>query len=136
MTTPIQTASVTLQCPSASGSGRQFTLVDLLDFNADHQPVGTPAIAVTNSQPNLIEVIQNPSGNNPLEYKIRTKAAKPGNISTAIVTFDDQRFKQDGSPVPDVVVTVTLTAHPDQSSFEIDPAHVPLTPSDEADGAP
>lgn len=129
---PIINASVTLQCPTATGSGRQYVIVDLLDFNSEHQPIN-PAVRIVNSQQDIIEVIANPNGNNPLEYKIRTKAPKPSNVSTAVVTFDDQRTFSNGQPVPDVMVTVTLVAHPDASSFELDPAHLPLTAQDELD---
>lgn len=133
---PVTSASVTLLCPYASGQGRQYTLLDLLDLDAQRANVPNPTIQVFNNQSSIVEVIANPNGNNPLEFKIRTKAPKPANISSAIIRFDDGRTLSDGTPVPDFILTVNLESRPDGSDVEADPSHLPLVAFDEVDGAP
>lgn len=129
---PVTTLSVTLKCPFASGKSRQRATVDFLDFDEAHAPVGVPNITVaTNSQPSIVEVIKISD----LVFKVRTKAPRPPGVTSAIVVFDDNRLKTDGSPVPNVQLNITLQDQPDQSSFESDES-TPLVAEDEPDNAP
>lgn len=115
---PTRTVSIALFCPFADGAGSQSQTVPLVDFDAEHHSVPSPAWAIAvNTQPTLIDASVDANG----VVFVKTKAPR-GSTVQATVKVSDGRTLIGGGPTPTFDIVIALADHPDASGPELAPA--------------